>query len=274
MCNFADTDLLEKIKNGLSPHLNAAARVSCQEAARLVARQTGQKPRQAVLLINYLVRTGFFRYVYEYGQTYLEKNYAGVVPLSERVTMAPPGIDIPAVPGRVVIRIMAGAAFGDCRHPTTRLSVRAIDAVLSQAGDSGGKRRALDIGTGSGILAITAAALGQDRVLATDIDPCARKEARENVMINRLEEKVTVSDCPLTSIDGCFDLIIGNLRPPTLIRYAGQIMKKTAPGGAVVLSGFKEESVVRLLSSYNDGFDRVWTQSEGGWCAVVLKKER
>lgn len=273
MCSFAETVLLEDIKNDLFLLLDSSStRVSCRKAVRLVAHKTGGGNRQAALIINRLVTDGFFRYVYDFGQSYLEKNYTGVVRLSDRVMLAPPGLDVAIPKGMVIIRNNPGAAFGDCRHPTTRLSVRAIDFVLAERPVITEEKTALDIGTGSGILAITAAALGMSRVLATDIDPCARKEARENIMENRLEDKIAVSDQPLETIAGRFALITGNLRPPTLISYAKRISEKVAQNGAVVLSGVKEEEYDTLISAYTKAFDCIWKQAEGGWCATVLQK--
>jgi len=259
--------------NDLSLFLaSSSTRLSCHKAIDLAAQKTCGNRRQAAFLINRLVTAGLFRYVYDCGQSFLEKNYAGVVRLSDRVMIAPPGIRVAVPNGTVIVRIMPGAAFGDGRHPTTRLSVRAVDFALAKGSATIKKKKALDIGTGSGVLAITAVLLGMSRALATDIDPCARKEALENIAENRLKTKIVVRDQPLEKINGRFALIICNLRPPTLINYAGLIAEKTIKNGLVVLSGLKEDEYGRLVAAYKKGFDRLWQETEGGWCAIVLRK--
>ena len=115
--------------------------------------------------------------------------------------------------------------------------------------------------------------MGVRRVLATDIDSCARKEARDNIALNRLEDRIEISDRPLEKIAGRFDLTMANLRPPTLIRYADRIAEKTEPGGAAVLSGMKEEEFAGVLSAFQQAFDVVWKEAEAGWCAAVLKRK-
>ncbi|MEW6077547.1 MAG: 50S ribosomal protein L11 methyltransferase [Thermodesulfobacteriota bacterium] len=271
MRRFAEPNFLEEItKEILSLLESSHGRIACCQAVKLAADKSGANIRTAGAVINRLVTAGNFRYVYEYGQSYLEKSFAGLVRLSDKVMVAPPGYDVAIPVGMVMLRINPGAAFGDCRHPTTRLSVRAVDFVF--AGGRGG-RYGLDIGTGSGILAMAAAALGMSRVLATDIDSCARQEARENIRINRLANRIEVSDQPLEKISGRFDLTIANLRPPTLIRYAKRIAAKTEPGGAAVLSGMKEEEVAGVLAAFQPFFDVVWNATEGGWCAVVLQRK-
>lgn len=264
---------LEKVQDEISRLLEKTeTRVSSHQATRWVAQNTGLKTRQAASLVNQLVHSGQFCYVYDNGQSYLEKNVWSGIRLSKRIIIAPPRVTIPMENDDVVIRILPGAAFGDCRHPTTRLSVNAIDFALSQPTILSPQKTALDIGTGSGILAITAAMLGMDRVLATDIDPCARKEARDNIKENDLVNRITISDRPVDKIAERFNLIISNLRPPTLIRYANLITEKTKRNGLAVLSGVKQEEQETLLAVYNKTFDCLRKKNESGWCAMVLIK--
>ncbi len=265
---------MEKIIEDISRLLEETpTRVSCHQATRLLARKNGLKMRQAVGFLHRLVNDGYFRYVYDSGQSFLEKDYTTGVRLSERILLATHQNKTPLPDGLSLVKILPGAAFGDCRHPTTRLSVRVIDTVLSKNISEPGEKTALDIGTGSGILAITAAVLGIKRVLAIDIDPCARKEARENIIANDLQNRISVCNEPVDKIAERFNLIIGNMRPPTLIRYAKQISDKTKQNGLAVLSGAKVEECDNLLSVYTKAFDCLSTFSENGWCAMVLLKK-
>jgi len=275
VCRSAETAALEEIKRDLFLFMESSStRVSCHQAVQMVARKNGGQTRQATLLINHLVAAGFFRYVYDCGQSFLEKNYTGIVRLSDRVIISPPSYEALKQTGMFTVRVMPGAAFGDCRHPTTRLSVKAVDFALTDESLLPSAEKALDIGTGSGILAITAAILGINRVLAIDIDPCARKEARENVLENQLQDRITVSDRSVDNITEQFNLIIGNLRPPTLIRYAEQISEKTTKNGLVILSGMKEDEYDTIMAVYLKRFNSIWKAAEDGWCATVLQKKR
>ena len=265
---------MEKIKEEISLFLESnPSKVSCHRLIQVLAQKHGLSFRLSARLIRDLVKGGSFRFVYDCGQSFLEKNYTNGVRLSDRVVVAQPGAVRGTENATVVIRLMPGAAFGDCRHPTTRLSVRAIDKVIRERLLFPGDQTALDIGTGSGILAITAAALGINRVLALDIDPCARKEARENIAENKLQDRIVVSGLPVDKTEGRFNLIISNLRPPTLLRYAQTISEKAVEKGLAVISGVKEEEYSPLLTVYKKAFDCLWTESEGGWCATVLLKK-
>jgi ribosomal protein L11 methyltransferase len=265
---------LDRIKEDVTLLLESATtKISCHELTHFLAQKYNFSNRLAARLIHDLVKDGSFLFVYDCGQNFLEKNYANGFCLSDNVMVVKPGTENHKEKGTVIIKLMPGAAFGDCRHPTTRLSVRAVDKIFSEKILSPGAKTALDIGTGSGILAITAAALGMERVLALDIDPCARKEARENIAENNLQDRVTVSALTVDKTEGRFNLIISNLRSPTLIRYAETISEKTAEKGVAVLSGVKEEEYDPLLAVYKKTFDCLWKQTEGGWCATVLLKK-
>ncbi len=156
--------------------------------------------------------------------------------VSTHVVLKPPGHHFKPQPQDVVIQIMPGAAFGDGRHPTSRLAVRGIEYVLKQfnldvTADRG---RVLDIGTGSGILVLTAVRMGIHRGVGIDIDPAARSEARENVALNQLAEQIEISEQDLESIEGPFNLVTANLRYPTLKKISSCLRKITVPKGFIV----------------------------------------
>ena len=156
-------------------------------------------------------------------------------------------------------------------HATTRLSVCALDALLAgQGGVNPLPARGIDIGTGSGVLAIVAARLGVKQVVALDIDPCARKEAADNIALNDLSHSVVVFDGHLEAVTGPVSLVIANLRLPTLKRYAPRIEALVEPGGAMVFSGIRENEAPGLAQVYGAMGDCVWEKVEGGWCAMVF----
>lgn len=148
---------------------------------------------------------------------------------------------------QVAIEIDPGMAFGTGTHATTRLCLEAIAEQLE-----GHQRplQLLDVGTGSGILAIGAAALGCDRVVATDIDPVACEVARENVARNNLAERVTVVSDPLEKIDGDYDLVVANILAEENIRLKKALLQHVQPGGRLILSGILKEKESLVTAAF------------------------
>jgi len=261
--------LLEPVLNAVE---TAEQRVSCRDLVYNLSRRGKETPRLVRAAVKRLVAKGELRYVTESGMSFLEKNYAGRVRLSRRVVVVPPrGCAEDMDPGCVPIRLLPGIAFGDCRHPSTRISVRAIDFLIDMcSAKQGGLSTAIDIGTGSGILALVAARLGIKHVLAIDIDPCARVEAANNVVLNRLESRIEVSGKGLDEIEDKASLVIANLRLPTLKRSAAHIFRLLEPGGAVVLSGVRQQEAGALADCYRPVGGCVWKEVEKGWCGMVF----
>jgi ribosomal protein L11 methyltransferase len=131
----------------------------------------------------------------------------------------------------------------------------------------------LDIGTGSGILAIAAVGLGVKKGLGLDIDPCAIAEARDNIALNHLQDRLVISDRKINAIDQIFSMVIANLRYPSLKNFYPQISKLTDPNGWAVLSGFRPHERDDLMALYTaEYFKCIWTADEIDWAAAVLKK--
>jgi len=131
----------------------------------------------------------------------------------------------------------------------------------------------LDIGTGSGILAIAAVCLGVKKGLGIDIDPCAIAEAADNIILNNLENRIVISDRKIDCIDQAFSMVIANLRYPSLKNFYPQISKLTDTGGWVVLSGFRPHERDDLMDLYTAKYFKwFWTADELDWSAAILKK--
>jgi len=225
--------------------------------------------------INDLVADRQLIYTYNFGCSFLEKSFNKPTRISKRVVLKPPGMRYTSKSDEVVIDIAQGASFGSGEHPTTRLAVRGIEAALS------GKNclvktdhtRALDIGTGSGILAIAAVSLGVKKALAIDIDPCSRSEAKKNISLNNMEDQIKVLDRNIEDIDDKFSLITANLRYPTLKRLCSHIAQISDEEGAVVVSGIKTDEVPDVLNSYTQkGFNCTWKAGEKDWVGMVLSR--
>jgi ribosomal protein L11 methyltransferase len=253
----------------------SVSRLTPQSLEKIITQTFALDRTRSRQLIKDLIASGELEYTHEFGSTHLVLSFNKPVRISDHVVVKPPGHRFKSAPGDVVIRIQPGAAFGDGRHPTTRLSVRAIEYVLKTVRPKwlGADSSVLDIGTGSGILAMTAVRLGVKRGLAVDTDPNAVAEARENVVLNNLQDRLTISDRQIESIDASFSLVIANLRYPSLKNYYPQISKLTNTDGRVILSGFRPREQGDLTDLYTARSYRcIWTAAEIDWAATALKK--
>jgi ribosomal protein L11 methylase PrmA len=224
--------------------------------------------------IQALVAAGELAYTFEHGRSFLEPSFDRPVRVGERIILCPPGRDAQAGPGDIVVLIASGAAFGAGRHPTTRLALRGIEHALGRV--PGGRppgRRALDIGTGTGVLVMAAVKLGIPSGTGIDIDPCAVAEAGENLRRNGLAGAIHVTGQAIDDLTPGFDLVAANLRAPTLARLSEKIHALTAPGGAVVMSGLRVAERRDLLAAYAPlGFTLLWEGAEDDWAGVVLRR--
>ena len=179
-----------------------------------------------------------------------------------------------ARPGEIAIEIDAGQAFGTGHHGTTAGCLEIIEKVMR----AGQPRKVLDLGTGSGVLAIAARKLAPARVLATDIDPVATRVARENVRLNGIASGITLETATgfhSTAFrrHGPFDLIIANILARPLMRMAPQVAQHLAPGGQVVLSGILANQRWKVIAAYNGaGLRHVRTIWRNGWVTIHLDR--
>ena len=242
-----------------------------------VEKRLSQKftvPKKALkTAISELVADRQLIYTYNLGCSFLEKSFNKPTRISKRVVLKPPEMSYTPESDDVVIEIAQGASFGSGEHPTTRLAVRAIEAALSEK--NGFSRtnhtRALDIGTGSGILALAAVGLGIKKALAIDIDPCSISEAKKNIRLNSMEDRIQVLDRDIEQINENFFLITANLRYPTLVRLCSHISKITEQPGMVVVSGIKTHEVRDILNAYTQkGFNCTWQAVEKDWVGMVF----
>jgi len=233
----------------------------------------GLTKQQVRAVIRDLVADGELAYTYEFGSTFLEPSFNRPVRVSTHVVLKPPGHHYQPDSEDVVIQIKSGAAFGDGRHPTSRLAIRGIEHALKdfKPGRPENQTSVLDIGTGSGVLVITAVRMGIHKGLGIDIDPSARSEAKENVLINRLGDRIEISDQYLETIDGCFNLVTANLRYPTLKSICSCLRKITNPNGFLVLSGIRHHELPGLIKAYTGkNFEVLWKDAELDWAGMVL----
>jgi ribosomal protein L11 methylase PrmA len=165
------------------------------------------------------------------------------------------------------VRLQAGAAFGSEGHPTTRLCLQALDHLSGSEGQGGCfGGAAVDIGTGSGVLALVAAMFGCPTVLALDTDPCARREAAANVALNHCQHLIHISEAPFDQIGDSFHLILANLRFPTLVQLLPWAAHHLHPEGRIVVSGYLQSESPSLETRFDKaGFARCWCGVENRW---------
>jgi ribosomal protein L11 methylase PrmA len=130
-------------------------------------------------------------------------------------------------------------------------------------------RTVLDVGVGSGILAIAAARLGATNVVGVDIDPESPTVTAANALANGVADRIAVLNVPLRSILGVFDVVVANILAPVLIDLAGEIRAKLSPGGIVILAGFLAEQEDAVLAAYS-GLKVVDRSEDDGWSSVCL----
>jgi ribosomal protein L11 methyltransferase len=171
-------------------------------------------------------------------------------------------VDVPA--GATVLRIDPGAAFGLGDHPTTVLTMRALrDAVFPGA-------TVLDVGCGSGVLAVAAARFGAGYVEAIDVSVAAVEATRVNALRNDVAGVVAVSTLPLAQVDGPFDVVVANILAPTLVDLADDLRRVTDSDGVLVVSGVLDAAhghVVEALAPMHV----IGRSALDGWAAVVLR---
>jgi len=170
----------------------------------------------------------------------------------------------------VVIEIDPGMAFGTGTHGTTQLCLEVIAELLHHPDPP---LSMLDVGTGSGILALGAAALGCQKVVATDIDPIACGVARENVNKNHYAAQVEISGRPLEELPGQFELIVANILAEENIRLRHAFMDHLCPGGWLVLSGILQEKELLVRDGFADLPLKFFpSRYQGEWVCLVLQR--
>jgi ribosomal protein L11 methyltransferase len=254
-----------KSKNKLTP----------AELEKRLIQNLGTRKTAIKTAIRKLVDDRELIYSYHYGCSFLEQSFNKPTRVSHRVVIKPPDTKYRPESDEVVINIQPGVSFGSGEHPTTRLALRSLEHALFNSKFFRGQKDlpALDIGTGSGVLALAAAKLGVKRVVGVDVDPCARAEAQQNVQLNNLERRIEILSQRVETMDQQFGLITANLRYPTLKRLSPCIAQLSAIGAAFVVSGLKTDEEPDLVSVYSQNrLKCVWKAYEKDWVGLVFER--
>jgi ribosomal protein L11 methyltransferase len=196
--------------------------------------------------------------------------------VGRRFIIAPTWEEPEPRPGDLVIRIDPGQAFGTGHHETTRLCLEWLDdygRLLAQRNraltQSSRRPSFLDVGTGTGILAMGAALLGCSEVVAIDSDPEAVRIAAENVTINGLDARIRLATDGVDEVKGCFDVVMANIQALPLIDLAAVLVSRLSPTGRLVLSGILVEQRELVVTAYGrNGMHLTSERSAGEWCLL------
>lgn len=169
---------------------------------------------------------------------------------------------------RLVVEIDPGNGFGAGGHPTTLLVLRWLLEFERQAGRVQGVR-VLDVGCGSGVLAVTAAMLGATHVDALDIDPAAVVATGANAVRNRVDDRVRLVAADLTTLEERYDLVLANIHAEILIALAPDLVRLLSADGTLVLSGLSPAQTSRVVASLKP-LRTVWTGKLDDWVALAL----
>lgn len=190
------------------------------------------------------------------------------IPMTEHLTIIPDWAEYSPRYDERVIRIEPGIAFGTGDHPTTRLAIQAMAQHLTP------NSTVFDVGTGSGIIALSAGALGARSVTAFDLDETAIANARNHVAMNQLESVVTVqTNNLLEGVTKTASLIVANIITPILLRLLEDAYHCLEPNGVFIMSGVQEGEEQELITVVTTiGFVNISTTSETGWVCITCHK--
>lgn len=187
--------------------------------------------------------------------------------IGQRLVVAPSWESYMAQDEEIVVRLDPGMAFGTGLHPTTRLCLLALEAWI-EVGD-----QVLDVGIGSGILAIVAAQLGAARVIGVDVDPTAVEVARENIQLNGVADRVQVEEGALETLDlppHSMDRVVVNILADVIITLVPALARYLAHDGILIASGIVEEYVDTVVETFaSAGLRTVDRRQDKDWVALI-----
>jgi ribosomal protein L11 methyltransferase len=183
-----------------------------------------------------------------------------------RLVVRPAWHDPLEVPGTVEIAIDSGHAFGHGGHPSTRLALAAMEARVR------GGERVLDVGCGSGVLAIAAVTLGAQWAEAIDIDPVAVNTTRANILANGVRARVEVNCWPLMAVQRTFEVVVANIGVAVLRDLAVSCADRVEVGGWLVFSGLLDHQWEGIVERLPPAYEVEEVLHEDGWAAPVVRR--
>ena len=254
---------------GFAYNLDRPVRVKAYVA---VDDQSGERVEQLRRALDHLsfirpIQPLTLRHVAEEDWANAWKEHYHVLHIGRRVVIVPSWREYAPNPGEVTIRLDPGMAFGTGLHPTTRGCLEVLENIISPG------MSVLDVGTGSGILAIAAAQMGARPVLAVEIDPVAVSAARANMVMNHLESVIEVrqGSVPLTHETAQFDVVVANIIARVIADLSRPLAASLRPGGMLIASGIiyeRLDMVVDALAQAGLSLERC--DADGDWRTLTL----
>lgn len=195
------------------------------------------------------------------------KEHFKTIDLTDNIIVKPSWEPVPENNTKKILELDPGMAFGTGDHATTSMCA----VLMDEAGCEG--KKVLDIGTGSGILAIAADLLGASDILGVDIDPSAVEVAIENAEVNGCGDNVRFIEGDLTKgIDFRADIVVANLMAEMVVMLISSVREHMLPEGVFISSGIlveKKDMVIKALDKA--GFETVKVMKKGEWCAILAR---
>lgn len=189
--------------------------------------------------------------------------------LTETIVVRPPWAEYEATSGEHVLTLEPGRAFGTGLHATTMLVAQTLERHAAWLVG----KELLDVGCGTGILALVALLIGGTKARAIDNDPDVVQVVRENAEANGMTERLVVDTTDVAAVEGTWPLVVANIEARVLIRMASELGARVAPGGLLVLSGVLDEQADDVVKAY-PSFVVEGTTRKDEWVALELRAGR
>jgi len=198
------------------------------------------------------------------------KKYYKPIRIAHRLMVVPTWEEYEPQQGDLILKMDPGMAFGTGTHETTRLCATLTEDYMKPGA------RVLDVGTGSGILAIAASKLGAGEVMAYDIDPVAVRVAQENCDVNGCDNVTCGISDLLAGVDtkgGLYDFVCANIVADIIVRMADDILRYMKPGGLLAVSGIIDTQAERVHAALTKGgLTHILTRAENDWNAMLFTR--
>ena len=197
------------------------------------------------------------------------KQYFNPIPIGEKLLIRPTWRDKYDPDGRVVLNLDPGLAFGTGTHETTRLVLQVIEKYVKPG------MKILDIGCGSGILAVAGLLLGCESAVGVDIDEMAVKTAKENAQLNNVDDRFEVVCGNLADkISGKYDIVAANIVADAIIALSGDVDQFMTKDSVYIMSGIIDSRSSEVEQAVSEKFDIIERFEENGWVCLTAKVRR
>jgi ribosomal protein L11 methyltransferase len=215
------------------------------------------------------VPTPIFRTIAEEDWAEAWKEQLTVLRVGKHIVIQPSWLDYLPASEDIVIQLDPGMAFGTGLHPTTQMCLAVLEELVRPGAN------VLDLGTGSGILAIAAAKLGARHVLAVDNDSQTVKVARENVVTNGVQEIVSVEHGSLSKISGDYDVVAVNILARVIVEMLQKgLATRVRSGGVLIAAGIITDQAPQVITALEQGmFALAGRRQEGDWVSLLARRD-